>query len=831
MKKHIALIGSVLCGVMLFAQQKMMIYKEGDAFYQHATSDVDSVKFSGSNIFINETGGAAPSFSIAGIDSVTFEPTSDTIFVTFDGSSVSVNNYKWENISYLINGANIKFTSSQNEKDIVYYLSGNTTNGSFTITPDRAYYLVMDNLTLTSDSTSPIVINENEGESYATNVVLKGTSSITDASSSTYKGCLYAKSKLKFDETSTGTLNVYGNAKHAINSSKKTEIYGGTINVKSAASDGLNSDGLQMYGGTLNIEGTAGDGVDASELIHIEGGSLTINSTADDAKGLKSDSTLTISGGTVNITMTGAGAKAIKNAGDALTISGGNLTLTANGGAYYDSENSDYSFAAGIKSNFGVVLTGGTTKIVSSGVGAKGLSSDNTVNISDGNLNIDLTGDAYILAANGSTAADTTTVAGIKATGKITVSGGTSTITLGSNSTASKGVTTDTDLEMTGGTLNITNNGGYYATSSTSSSTTTGPGGRPGQTTTTTSTDYLEGRCIKADGNISIAAGSLTLVTSTGAKAVKADGNLTVGQKDGDNDSLIMDLTTSCTQTASSSSSSAPSFGGMGGASNTKYAGYPKGFVASVITINSGTITFNVKDDAIHGNSSVVINGGDITIAATDDGVHSDGDLTINGGSVVINSAYEGFEGANIYATGGYTYVTTTDDCWNVTTETTGMLRVSGGQHWGLASSGDHDCFDSNGSMEFTGGLVVACGSSPLDAGDGNSCYQKHTGGALLVLGPSTAGMWSQDVKVSYTNGISNTSCSVSQGTTLCVANSSGNVIAACKVPVAISKVIFCYGSSLSNYSFYTTTGSVNFDLFNNQYTESATLSNLTSLR
>ena len=107
MKKHIALIGSVLCGVMLFAQQKMMIYKEGDAFYQHATSDVDSVKFSGSNIFINETGGAAPSFSIAGIDSVTFEPTSDTIFVTFDGSSVSVNNYRWANVSCSINGANV----------------------------------------------------------------------------------------------------------------------------------------------------------------------------------------------------------------------------------------------------------------------------------------------------------------------------------------------------------------------------------------------------------------------------------------------------------------------------------------------------------------------------------------------------------------------------------------------------------------------------------------------------------------------------------------------------------------------------------------------------
>ena len=815
MKKHLALIISVLCGMVLFAQQKMQIFEDGNVTYQKSTSEVDSVKFLGTNIFVNEKNGSSQSFSIAGVDSMVFASASDTIFVTFDGSSVSVNDYNWENITYKITGSNIEFTSAQNVKDIVYCLSGSSTDGSFTITPDHAFYLVMHNLRLTSATSSPIVINENLDESYTTNVVLKGTSTLNDASTSSFKGCIYAKSKLKFDESSTGILNVYGNAKHAINSSKKTEIYGGTINIKSALSDGLNSDGLQMYGGALNIENTAGDGVDVSEIVEIENGSLTINSSVDDVNGLKSDSIISIRGGSVNIAMTGAGSKAIKNGNAPLEILGGELILSADGGSFYDG--TDYSFAAGIKSEYGVILGGGTTKITSTGEAAKGISSDNTIEISNGTLNIDMTGAPYIVTG------DTTTVAGLKADGEITVAGGNTTITLGSNSTASKGISTKTNLLMTSGELNITNNGGYYSVSSTSTSTSTG-GFRPGGTTTTTTTEYTEGKCISADANVTLTGGKLTLETTNGAKALKADANLTVGGVDASNDLLTISIKTGSTQTTSSSSTGG--FGGFGGgASSTKYAGAPKGFLANLVTINSGVLTFNTKDDAIHGDNKITVNGGDITIDATDDGIHSDGDLTINNGSIIVNTAYEGFEGSSIYATGGYTYITSTDDAWNVFTSNTGMLRVSGGQHWGLSSAGDHDCFDSNGSMEFTGGLVVTCGSSPVDAGDGSNCYQKFTGGALLILGPSSAGMWNQDVKVSYTNGLSNTSCSISQGTTLCVANSSGKIIAACKVPNAISKVVFCYGSSLSDYSFYTTTQNLNFDLFNSQYTENASMS------
>lgn len=761
MKKSLLLSAASLAALMLFAQDKINIYLENST-ETFNIEDISLIKFVDG--VMNISGNVNKQINVPEISYADFSlddsGKSDTIFVTFDGSRVSVSDYSFDKVSYSTDGANVSFTSAQDKKGIVYYLSGNTTDGSFSITPDRAFTLVMDNLSLASTTSSPIVINlGTDGESYATNIELKGKSTLSDASASAYKGCIYAKSKLKFGEFGgDGTLTISGNTKHAINSSKKTEFYAGTVNIISAKSDGLNSDGLQMYGGKLDISGTEGDGVDASELILIEKGEFVFNSATDDVKGLKSDSSIVVKGGKVDITMTGAAAKGMKTAAADIEIYGGEITMNIDGTSIIAT--GDTSYSAAIKTDKGVKMTGGS---------------------------IDLT--------------------------------------LGKNAIASKGITADGDVTVEGGIVKITNNGSYYTGATTTTSTgNSGFGGFGGPgSSSKTSTDYTEGRCIKGN-NVYLTAGEFTLITSDGAKGVKAEGDLIVGAEKADNSALTINVTTNGTATSSSSSSSTGGrpggFGGMSDGNSSKYAGNPKAFVAENITVNSGTITIDAKDDAFHANTQMVVNGGIFTIDTSDDAMHSDGDLTINDGSIRVKTAYEGLEGSNIYVNGGYLHITTTDDCLNVTTETTGMLRVSGGQMWTCSSSGDHDCLDSNGSMEFTGGLVIACGSSPIDAGDGNSCYQKHTGGTLLVLGPSSAGMWSQDVKPSCANSITNTSCSVSAGATLCVANSSGDVIAACKVPVALSKLIFAYGSSLNGYSFYTTTENVDFDLFENQYKE-----------
>ncbi len=762
MKKYLILSAASLAALLLLAQDKMNIYLDGSS-ESFNIEDISQIKFVDGVMKIS--GSVDKEFDVPEISYADFSlddsGKSDTIFVTFDGSRVSVSDYSWDKVSYVVDGANISFTSTQNKKSIVYYLSGTSSDGSFTITPDRAFTLVMDNLSLSSASSSPLVINLGaDGDSYATNVELKGKSTLSDASSSSYKGCVYAKSKLKFGELGgDGELTISGNTKHAINSSKKTEFYAGTVNIISAQGDGLNSDGLQMYGGKLNISGTGGDGVDASESILIEKGEFVFSSSAEDVKALKSDSSIVVKGGNVDITMTGAAAKGMKTSLADIEIYGGEIIMSIDGTSLI--ADGDTSYSAAIKTDKGVKMSGGA---------------------------VDLS--------------------------------------LGKNAIASKGITADGDVTVEGGVVKITNNGSYYTGATTTTSTGNsgfgGPGGFGGSSKT--STDYTEGRCIKGN-NVYLTAGEFALITSDGAKGVKADADLIIGTENADNSALTINVTTNGTATSSSSSSSSGGRpggmpGGMSDGNSSKYAGNPKAFVGENITVNSGTIIVDAKDDAFHANTKLEVNGGDLTIDTSDDAMHSDGDLTFNDGYLRVKTAYEGLEGSNIYVNGGYLHITTTDDCLNVTTETTGMLRVSGGQMWACSSSGDHDCLDSNGSMEFAGGLVIACGSSPIDAGDGNSCYQKHTGGTLLVLGPSSAGMWSQDVKPSCANSITNTSCSVSAGATLCVANSSGDVIAACKVPVALSKLIFAYGSSLNGYSFYTTTENVDFDLFENQYKE-----------
>lgn len=768
MKKRLILSAASLAALMSFAQDKMNIYLDGSS-ESFNIEDISLIKFVDGVMHIS--GNVDKEINVPEISYADFSldaSKSDTIFVTFDGDKVTVNDYIYDKISYSVDGANVTFTSAQDKKSVVYYLSGSSTDGSFSITPDRSFTLVMDNLSLSSKSSSPIVINlGSDGESYATNVELKGSSTLSDAQASSYKGCIYAKSKLKFGELGgDGELSISGNTKHAINSSKKTEFYAGTVNITSAAGDGLNSDGLQMYGGKLNISGVSGDGVDASESILIENGDFVFNSSADDVKALKSDSSIVVKGGKVDITMTGAAAKGMKTSLADIEIAGGEIIMSIDGTSLI--ADGDTSYSAAIKTDKGVVMSNGK---------------------------IDLT--------------------------------------LGKNAIASKGITADGDVTVKGGVVKITNDGGYYtgATTSTSTGNTGGFGGWGGGfggSSSKTSTDYTEGRCIKGN-NVYLTAGEITLTTSNGAKGVKADSDLEIGAKNADNSVLTINVTTNGTATSSSSSSSSNRPGGFGGGmsdgNSNKYAGNPKAFVGENITVNSGTIVVDAKDDAFHANVKMVVEGGNLTVDTSDDAIHAEGDLTINDGTIRVKSAYEGLEGANIYINGGHLHITTTDDCLNVTTDNTGMLRITGGQMWACSSSGDHDCLDSNGSIEMTGGLVIACGSSPIDAGDGNSCYQKHTGGTLLVLGPSSAGMWNQDVKPTCANSITNTSCSVTAGATLCVANSSGDVIAACKVPVALSKIIFAYGSSLNGYTFYTTTSNVDFDLFENQYKEKTTIS------
>ena len=218
------------------------------------------------------------------------------------------------------------------------------------------------------------------------------------------------------------------------------------------------------------------------------------------------------------------------------------------------------------------------------------------------------------------------------------------------------------------------------------------------------------------------------------------------------------------------------------------------------ILISGGTLTFNTADDAIHSNASVTINGGTFTIATGDDGVHSEDTLTITDCSMEITEAYEGLEAVYIYVRGGEFTMHCSDDGLNAAggTDSSGTTggrdgMFGGGMMGGMMGASGYgnieisggsltiystgDALDSNGDLLISGGYVYATNPS---SGDVSVLDSENapviTGGTFIGLGISTS--MAETFSSSSTQGVIACTCgSQSAGSSLTIANSSGQVV------------------------------------------------------
>lgn len=193
----------------------------------------------------------------------------------------------------------------------------------------------------------------------------------------------------------------------------------------------------------------------------------------------------------------------------------------------------------------------------------------------------------------------------------------------------------------------------------------------------------------------------------------------------------------------------------IGGAGSlTVRANYADGIVSKDdLVIQSGNITVNAADDAIRGKDSLTVNGGtinvtssggdglksneteagkgvltitngNITASVADDAIKGENDLNISGGTINVTRSYEAIEGLRTTISGGNITAVATDDAVNAAEEGLGhmqpsaiaFIRVTGGT---VVVTGGTDGFDSNGSLTFAGGTVVAKGSSTRGGGEG----------------------------------------------------------------------------------------------------------------
>lgn len=448
MKKVIPLIISLLLAIAVQAQTLNVVV--GSVTYQFPAEQAGEMTYAdGTTLTILNKAFTLSDITKMYIDDTTV--TDNQVGVVYSGTSaaVTVAGNVAQYITASVRGAHVNIEQSADlAQEITYKLSGTSTDGEFYMSGSYKATLELNGLTLTNSTpvSSGAAIHIQNGKRINIKVVEGTTNTLTDAASGSQKGCLYVKGHAEFKQK--GTLNVYGNVKHAIKAGEYITVKNATINVKSAAGDGINcAQFFAMESGKVSISGTSDDGIQCD----LEGTESTGETTDHEDE---DSGNIYIAGGTLTIDVTATAAKGIKCEGD-MQISGGSITVTTSGSGEWDSTDQETKAAACMSADGSISISGGELNLTSTGSGGKGIKCDDTLIISDGTVTVKTTGGLYY--NNGTTentnyTGDTDRISSSYYSSPKGIKAGTKTEN-GNNTTYSG------DLQITGGTVNVTTTG------------------------------------------------------------------------------------------------------------------------------------------------------------------------------------------------------------------------------------------------------------------------------------------------------------------------------------------------------------------------------------
>lgn len=406
------------------------------------------------------------------VSNTTFDYTVRVIF-SASGDAVVKNA---TDLSVTVNGNDVTITNGT-KKNIIYELSGSTSDGFFKLYSAKKQAIVLNGVSITNKNGAAIN-NQSKKRTY---VVVKGTNSLADGSSYTdtpadedEKAAFFSEGQLVF--SGSGSLSVTASGKAGISSDDYVRF---------------------MSSPTVKITSSAGHGVRGKDYILVSNGSIEATVSAATKKGFASDSLVVFNGGSTVLKVSGASA--------------------------YDSEDAEFKNAAGVKADKGVYINGGTLNVTCTGNGAKGISSDELVNVAGGTTTITMSGGVVY----DSVGKDYKGTAGIKADNFFTMSAGS--LTIKNSGKGGKGIRagdydydstnhTVADSYITGGSINITTTGSETNDVSCKAI-------KIGWVTKNGTGDHatVTGNA----GNLIISGGSMVLSCS-GAECLETKGNLTV---------------------------------------------------------------------------------------------------------------------------------------------------------------------------------------------------------------------------------------------------------------------------------------------------------------
>ena len=311
------------------------------------------------------------------------EVTDSTVSVSYtdNGAQVFVAGNVAQYLTVGVDGGHVSIAQdSELPFEITYSLSGESSDGEFAMSGSYKATIELRGLTLTNPNGA--AINITNGKRIALSVKNGTVNTIADGQGGSQKAAIYCKGHLELK--GKGTLNVSGYTAHAIKSGDYTSMKNCTVNILAAVKDGISANEyFLMESGTLTISGVGDDGIQ----VDLDGTENT-GETADHED--EDSGNIYIEGGTLDITATADAAKGMKAAGD-VKISGGTLTITQTGSLV--AEDDDLSYPTSIKSDGNINITGGSITIVNTADGGKGMSADGelTIDESKATVTIDIT--------------------------------------------------------------------------------------------------------------------------------------------------------------------------------------------------------------------------------------------------------------------------------------------------------------------------------------------------------------------------------------------------------------------------------------------------------
>ena len=332
------------------------------------------------------------------IENTTFDKTITVTFSQSGNASVSGD----ESGIVSINGNDVIATNNTDQV-IKYVLTGETSDGFFKLYSTKKQAIVLNSVSITNPDGAAI---NNQSKKRTFIVLNDGTKNyLTDGAnysdatdSEDMKGCFFSEGQLIF--SGSGYLEVDANCKAGIRSDDYVRT---------------------MPKANIWVDASAGNGIRGNEAV-------------------------IVTGGVVNINVTGTADKGISTDGE-VRIDGGRTTIFTSGGYEYDSDENDYSACSGIKADSVININGGELNIKSTGTGGKGLNCDDEININDGVVRIITTGKRQ-KDSKGSVSPK-----GIKADGKINVSGGQTQVRLEGTGDGTEGIESKSEIHIEAGTV------------------------------------------------------------------------------------------------------------------------------------------------------------------------------------------------------------------------------------------------------------------------------------------------------------------------------------------------------------------------------------------